>query len=110
MRLQALVTLFLEKATMKKLILHLDDLKVDTFEVSRTAPARGTVRANDYTYAGEYTCYGVETCAQDTCGYTCGATDPETSMCPPSQGWRCSFESPHYTMCDFSCEFACPPN
>lgn len=70
---------------MKKLILDLDTLHVDTFEASPAVRAEGgTVEAYEFTEGAS--CWG-------TCGYSCGGTCGqgtcygETCVCwPPKEG------------------------
>jgi hypothetical protein len=51
---------------MKKLMLNVDSLHVESFEANDSAPNRGTVLANGTL---EYTCT-----VQKTCAYTCEET------------------------------------
>ena len=60
---------------MKKLTLRLDDLRIDTFQTSNEAAARGTVVGNAPTVIGN-TCNA-------SCPYTCGII-PQTENCRAS--------------------------
>lgn len=93
---------------MKKLTLHLDELRVESFHTAPAGAARGTVRGNAPTWycSEQIDCtydYGCET-QNATCGgggsceATCGAS------CNGTCGQSC------YGSCDatcFSCEYSC---
>jgi hypothetical protein len=91
---------------MKKLMLHLEDLKVDTFETSGAVVRRGTVRGHGWSQITQcvtdeyYSCpdsCGVDSCNPDFCGPEPG----ETNGCPGGTGVNCpSWEG--------SCELTAP--
>jgi hypothetical protein len=63
-------------ATMKKLSLKLDDLRVDTFQTAGGGAERGTLLGHGATVVGN-------TCSP-SCPYTCGII-PATTDCPPGR-------------------------
>lgn len=63
---------------MHKLKLHLDDLRVDTFDTTAVQQAKGTVFGEQCTCYTECTCPGCATC-DESCNGTChpsNCTDP----------------------------------
>ena len=82
---------------MKKLRLHIEDLRVDGFATTPAAASKGTVVGEQGTY------YTLCTCAGPTCGATCAYTcdDPTCPACPTCpdtcaqtcDGYSCGFES-----------------
>lgn len=83
---------------MHKLRLQMDDLRVESFETTAAARAKGTVFGEQCTCYTECTCPGCPTC-DATCGETCGNT------CDASCAYTCA-----YTCDDVSCGGTCGGN
>lgn len=102
---------------MKKLMLRVEELAVESFETSGADGLRGTVRG----YGDSSNCsYGSPnfTGCDMTCEFPCGESDECTPACPPhvtpgcSQTCTCPGTGGQpscdpYTQCDMTCEFAC---
>jgi hypothetical protein len=66
---------------MKKLALKIEDLAIESFETAALHADKGTVVAHATNDPAVGTCFGYtcyETCAGDTCRYTC---DPAVGTC-----------------------------
>ena len=112
---------------MRKLRLDVEQLTVETFEVTRAAEReRGTVRGHltnnvitcDNTDCNQNTC--LDTCATcpNTCWYSCGDTCPGT--CPNTCAQSCNGtcydpscvncnDTWNDPTCEASCDGTCPP-
>lgn len=97
---------------MKKLMLDVDALTVESFETAGPDTLRGTVRAhgdsaNCSYYSPHYTFCDL------SCEFACGQSDECTPVCPGGSGGctttgtgTTTGPTPQ-TFCDMSCEFAC---
>jgi hypothetical protein len=72
---------------MKQRKLRLDDLRVETFEISREQGGRGTVHAHQE--SGE--CTPVCSVDVETCAHNCTFSLPEHRMCVETWGLQCSW-------------------
>lgn len=81
---------------MNKLKLHLDDLRIDSFDNHHAAEGEGdgVRRAVHVLYYTQCTCPGCPTC-DVSCNGTCGATC--AASCYGSCDWTCE------DTCDYSC-------
>lgn len=98
---------------MKKLVLALEALTVESFETSGVEELRGTVRAhgdssNCSYYSPHYTFCDL------SCEFACGQSEECTPVCPGGTGTSgttgCTGTTAGptpQTFCDLSCEFAC---
>jgi hypothetical protein len=87
---------------MRKLLLKLDDLQVDTFDTTVRPRGKGTVfgeQCTCWTRCGQNTCPGCPTCdntcnGADTCANTCAYTCDDVSCagsCNASCGGSCEY-------------------
>lgn len=94
---------------MKKLVLQLEALTVESFETSGTEALRGTVRAHGDSsdcsyYSPHYTFCDL------SCEFECGQSHECTPVCPGGGGGGTggtTTDPTPQTFCDLSCEFAC---
>ncbi|HEU4884528.1 MAG TPA: hypothetical protein VFT45_19895 [Longimicrobium sp.] len=95
---------------MKKLRLHIDDLRVDSFETDATRGERGTVHAHvscRCTNAQGATCGGGASCnGGQTCDTDCsGITYVDSCPCNPGDSYNCATAdaSCNSPSCVYSC-------
>jgi hypothetical protein len=80
---------------MKKLKLHLDDLRIDSFATTATEKKQGTVfgeQCTCWTQCAQNTCPGCPTCdgtCQASCDVTCEASCGFTPAGRTCQGYTC---------------------
>ncbi len=85
---------------MKKLKLHLDDLRIDSFSTTSAAKPRGTVFGEQCTCYTQCTCPGCPTC-DASCNGTCGATcDASCNGTCDGCTWEASCGG---NTCDYTC-------
>jgi hypothetical protein len=85
---------------MKKLKLHLDELRIDSFDTTAPQNARGTVFGEQCTCYTQCTCPGCPTC-DASCNGTCDASCNGT--CDASCGNNTCYASCNYTACRVDC-------
>ena len=94
---------------MKKLKLDLNELKVDSFEISSSLNThKGTIKGNGPSLAVTEPCDRTDISCQNTCdGDTCNGTCYNTCnvTCPDT----CGFNSCQPTGCEPSCQVYCGP-
>ena len=76
---------------MKKLKLHLEDLRIDTFHTTSPEKPKGTVFGEQCTCWTQCTCPGCPTCdasCNGTCGASCNGTC-DASCNGPCTGYTC---------------------
>lgn len=88
---------------MKKLRLHPDALRVESFRTTALFPRRGTVVGEQCTCPTECTCPGQWTCGDVTCAVqnTCGDTCQDTC-----DDWTC-LETCGFSNCETRCGTTC---
>lgn len=88
----------------KKLRLHLDGLRVETFETAQDPRGRGTVRAHEPDTSTALDRFGCAcgTAYNNTCG-TCAPTFAQT--CPPAPGCGTAYETNYQTCGDPTCYY-----
>ena len=86
---------------MKKLKLHLEDLRIDSFQTSPPEKPKGTVFGEQCTCWTQCTCPGCPTC-DASCNGTCGASCNGT--CAASCGGTCDYT------CGNTCDYTCNAN
>jgi len=80
---------------MKKLKLHLDDLRIDAFQTTSEETSQGTVFGEQCTCWTQCTCPGCPTCdasCNGTCGVSCYGSCAATcdATCGGSCDWTCA--------------------
>ncbi|HEX6910301.1 MAG TPA: hypothetical protein VF142_07895 [Longimicrobium sp.] len=83
---------------MKKLTLHLEDLRIDSFTTSPAEKPKGTVFGEQCTCYTQCTCPGCPTC-DASCNGSCGG-----ASCDLSCGGTCDYSC---ECTNFSCDYTC---
>ena len=83
---------------MKKLTLHLEDLRIDSFSTTPAERAKGTVFGEQCTCPTACTCPGCPTCdatcdgsCGGTCDFSCGGTCGDTCDVSCGGGYSCDY-------------------
>jgi hypothetical protein len=85
---------------MKKLRLHLEELRIDSFSTTPVEREKGTVFGEQCTCPTACTCPGCPTC-DASCGGTCGGT------CDASCGGTCGYTCDATCGGGYSCDYTC---
>jgi len=101
---------------MKKMMLDLESLVVESFDTSSGMAGRGTVRGHDSwepaQSQGKATaclCPVTSVCLQSVDDVTCVVTacNDVTCTCPPNTGASCDEDTCRHTQCNWSCDIRC---